>query len=158
MHAATAATTSGPQKVSSPFRDECAIAINIRAPATRIWTLLTHATDFPRWNSTVTAIEGTIALGHKLELRVPISNRTFTPTVIRFEPPTCMVWSDGFAPMFKGVRTFSLEQRTDGSTDFSMVEVFSGVMLPLIRRSLPDFAPVFEQYAKDLQHEAERQT
>ena len=46
--------------------------------------------------------------------------------------------------------------RQDGSTDFVMQEHFSGLMLPLVKRSLPDFRPVFERYAGDLQREAER--
>ena len=66
-----------------------------------------------------------------------------------------MVWSDGMAPMFKGVRTFTLDPRGDGTTTFTMEEVFSGVMLPMIRGSLPDFAPSFEAYAADLKREAE---
>jgi hypothetical protein len=32
------------------------------------------------------------------------------------------------------------------------------VMLPLIKGSLPDFGPSFEQYAADLKREAERRT
>ena len=36
-----------------------------------------------------------------------------------------------------------------------MVEVFSGVMLPMIKGSLPDFGPVFERYALDLKKAAE---
>ncbi len=59
------------------------------------------------------------------------------------------------APMFRGERTFTLTPRGDGTTEFSMVEVFSGVMLPMIKGSLPDFVPVFEQYARDLKREAE---
>ena len=58
-------------------------------------------------------------------------------------------------PMFRGERTFTLTPRGDGTTDFSMVEVFSGVMLPMIKGSLPDFVPVFEHYARDLKREAE---
>ena len=60
------------------------------------------------------------------------------------------------APMFRGVRTFNLVPRADGSTDFTMKEVLSGLMLPLIRGSLPDFGPSFEAYAADLKREAER--
>jgi hypothetical protein len=37
-----------------------------------------------------------------------------------------------------------------------MHESFAGVMLPMIRGSLPDFAPAFEAYAADLRREAER--
>ena len=59
------------------------------------------------------------------------------------------------APMFKGVRTFSLSPNADGSTEFAMKEEFSGLMLPLIKGSLPDFAPVFETYAEDLKRAAE---
>ena len=43
-----------------------------------------------------------------------------------------------------------------GLTDFSMAEVFAGLMLPMIKGSLPDFGPPFEQYASDLKSEAER--
>jgi hypothetical protein len=67
-----------------------------------------------------------------------------------------MVWSDGFAPMFRGVRTYTLTENADGTTGFSMREVFSGLMLPMIRGSLPDFGPPFEQFAADLKCEAER--
>jgi hypothetical protein len=66
-----------------------------------------------------------------------------------------MVWSDGAAPMFKGVRTFELTENADGTTDFSMVEVFTGLMLPMIKGTLPDFGPPFEQYATDLKRAAE---
>jgi len=44
----------------------------------------------------------------------------------------------------------------DGSTAFSMTEVLSGVMLPMIKSSLPDFGPSFETYAADLKREVER--
>jgi len=58
--------------------------------------------------------------------------------------------------VFKGVRTFELRARGDGSTDFTMAERFSGVILPLIRRSLPEFGPIFVRYANDLKRESER--
>ena len=57
--------------------------------------------------------------------------------------------------MFKGVRTYTFETK-NGGTDFSMSEVYTGLMLPMIAGSLPDFRPVFEQYAQDLKQEAER--
>jgi hypothetical protein len=139
------------------FRMQCGVSINIQAPRDKIWSLLTNAADFPRWNSTVQSIEGQIALGQKLRLRVPIApKRVFKVKVSAFEPGARMVWSDGAAPMFKGVRTFTLAPRDNGSVDFSMVEVFSGLMLPMIAGSLPDFAPSFEQYAADLKRAAEQ--
>jgi hypothetical protein len=138
------------------FRLAHGISAQIRAPAERIWSLLTNAAEFPRWNSTVTSIEGEIALGKKITLRVPSSPRAFTLTITELEPNKRMVWKSGAAPMFKGERTFLLVPLSDGSTEFCMDEVITGLMLPLIKGSLPDFQPIFERYAADLQREAEK--
>lgn len=137
------------------FRRSVRVAVEIDARADRIWALLTDADNMPRWNSTVTSIEGRVAAGERLSIRVPISTRTFPVTVDVFAPPSRLVWSDGNV-VFRGVRTFTLVPKVDGSTTFAMEEVFTGVMLPLIGLSLPDFKPVFEQYAADLKKEAER--
>ncbi len=148
--------TSKATKTGSTFRMDCAIRTTIRAKPEKIWPLLTTASEFPRWNSTVTSIEGEIAEGQTLKLRVPSApKRVFSPKVSRVEAGRSMIWSDGMAPMFKGVRTFTLTPNPDGSTDFAMKEEFSGLMLPLIKGSLPDFAPVFEAYAADLKRAAE---
>ena len=135
---------------------ECAIVATIQAPPDTIWTLLTDAAKFPTWNSTVTSIEGQIAEGQTLKIRVQSApERVFKPKVSGVEAARTMIWSDGMAPMFKGVRTFTLTPNVDGSTKFEMTERFSGLMLPMIKGSLPDFAPVFEAYAEDLKRAAE---
>jgi hypothetical protein len=134
----------------------CRVEVNIQATTYRIWKLLTDAPGFPRWNSTVTGIEGEIREGGKLRVRVPGTDRTFTPTVSGFVANERMTWTGGFAPMFKGVRIFELKPRDNGSTDFTMQESFSGLMLPLAKSSMPDFGPIFTIYANDLKREAER--
>src|SRR4051812_50210705 len=73
-------------QTSRMFRIECAAAIEIRATPQRIWSLLTNAADFPRWNSTVTRISGTIAEGERLALEVAAApGRTFRPRVTQVE-------------------------------------------------------------------------
>jgi hypothetical protein len=144
-------------KTQGAFRMDCSVRCDIAAPPARIWALLTDAAAFPTWNSTVTSLKGTIALGQQLELKVPLDpKRTFKPKVTRLEVNRAMEWSDGMAPMFKGVRQFVLTPKGDGVTEFAMTEVFSGVMLPLIKGSLPDFGPAFETYAADLKRAAEK--
>lgn len=145
-------------KSASTFRMDCSVCVTIQAAPERVWALLTDAAAFPRWNSTVTSIEGEIAEGQRLKLRVPSApGRVFKPKVSMVEPGRSMTWSDGMAPMFKGVRTFTLTPGREGTTEFLMKEEFSGCMLPMIKGSLPDFAPVFEQYAEDLRRAAEGQ-
>ena len=143
-------------KTHGIFSMTCRVTINIRADAQNVWKLLTNANDFPRWNSTVTQIEGEIREGERLRLHVPGTERTFTPRVSDVVSNQRMTWTGGFAPLFKGVRTFQLKPCDDGSTDFTMQERFSGLMLPLAKSSLPNFGPVFERYANDLKKEAEQ--
>jgi hypothetical protein len=141
---------------ASTFHMACAIRTTIQAKPEAIWSLLTDAAGFPRWNSTVTSVEGQIAEGQTLKLTVPTApERVFKPKVSGVKAARSMTWSDGMAPMFKGVRVFTLSPNADGSTEFSMTEEFSGLMLPMIKGSLPDFAPVFETYAADLKRAAE---
>ena len=92
----------------STFSLMCGVTIAIAARPERIWTLLTDGPDFPRWNSTVASVEGRIAEGQTLRLRVPGTERAFTPKVSGVVPNERMTWTGGFAPMFKGVRTFAL--------------------------------------------------
>lgn len=138
------------EKHEEKFSLRYAVKTVIAAPVEVIWSKLTDAPGFSKWNSTVDSIEGNIALGEKLKIRVPIApGRAFTPKVVELVPNERMVWRDGFYPMFQGTRTFTLT-RQGASTEFQMVEVFRGLMLPMIKGSLPDFGPVFDQYAADL--------
>jgi hypothetical protein len=138
------------------FSLTCRVEVSIQSSPERIWTLLTNAKDFPLWNSTVTTIDGEIRDGQRIRIHVPGTDRTFTPLISNVVPDAHMTWTGGFAPLFKGVRTFELTPRRDGSTTFVMQERFSGLMLPIAGRAMPDLGPVFERYAADLKREAER--
>ena len=144
------------QKTQSTFKMEYAAGTSLKAPPARVWAIMTEAADFPRWNSTVKSIEGQIAAGQTIKLVATVApERVFNLTIDEFTPNQRMVWSDGNA-LFKGVRRYTFEARPDGGTDFGMAEVYTGLMLPMIAGSLPDFRPVFEQYLADLKREAER--
>lgn len=149
-------TTSPALHERSTFRMKYSVAIDIAADPERIWSLLTDGPGMARWNSTIESIEGTIAEGNTITLKAKIApGREFKLKIGTMVPGRTMVWSDGFAPVFRGVRTFTLTQQPDGSTRFAMEEVLSGMMLPMIAGSLPDFGPAFEAYARDLKRASE---
>ena len=144
------------ESTRTTFRMSTQVTADIAAPRAAVWALLTDAAKQAAWNSTLSRISGTIAEGGKVELEAVASpGRTFKLKISDVVANERMTWSDGFAPMFRGVRTFQLSELPDGGTRFAMEEVFSGLMLPMIAPSLPAFAPIFETYAADLQRAAE---
>ncbi|MEM9190498.1 MAG: SRPBCC domain-containing protein [Myxococcota bacterium] len=143
------------RKERSTFRLEYRVSIAIEAPPDAVFRLLSDADGFARWNSTVESVEGRIAAGETIRLRAKVApDRVFKLKVAELEAPRRMVWADGFFPMFRGVRTYTLTPEAAG-TVFAMVEVFQGLMLPMIAGSLPDFGPPFEDFAADLKKAAE---
>jgi hypothetical protein len=128
----------------------------IAAPPETVWAILTDAPGYAGWDSGVQRAEGTIAPGEKIKV-VSEANpgRAFAVKVTTFEPAQAMTWSGGMPlGLFKGVRTFSLTP--DGATTrFSMREEYSGPLLPLIWRSMPDLGPSFQQFARGLKAKAE---
>ena len=124
----------------------------------KIWKLLTDARGFPAWNPTVDRVEGTIAPGETIKVFVKVNpGRAFPVKVVQFEPGRRMVWSGGMPlGLFKGERTYDLERAGDGPVRFRMREEYSGPMLPMIWRSIPDLGPSFREFALSLKSAAER--
>jgi hypothetical protein len=129
----------------------------IQAGPDAIWAILTDATSYPAWDSGIERVEGRIAPGEKLTV-VSKANpgRTFPVKVTEFVPGQRMTWAGGMPlGLFRGVRTFNLSP-AGGATRFAMREEYTGPLLPLIWRSMPDLGPSFEQFANGLKHRAEQ--
>lgn len=124
----------------------------IAAEPETIWGLLTDAPSYPTWNPAVLGIDGVIAPGERIKLTSTVNpKRVFKLTVTEFGPPHLMVWSDAMPlGLFKGVRTYRLTPQANGNTEFSMEEVFSGLLEPIISKSIPDMTESFEQFADGL--------
>jgi hypothetical protein len=136
---------------------EYSATTTIEASPEAIWEILTNASGYPEWDPGVDRIEGRIAPGEKVTAYTKQNpNRAFPATVSEFEPGRKMVWSGGMPlGLFKGVRTFTLKPQGNGSTEFTLREVFSGPLLPLIGRSIPDMTETFKQFAAGLKKRAE---
>lgn len=133
-------------------------AINIKASPETIWNILNDAPNYPSWDPGVIRIEGRIALGEKITVHTKLSpNRAFPVKVTEFVPGQRMTWTGGIPlGLFKGVRTFTLTPRSDGSMDFELREIFSGPLLRWIGRTIPDMTQSFNDFAAGLKKRAER--
>jgi len=122
----------------------------IQADPSIVWALLTNASDFSRWNSTIISIEGEIQLGGKIKLKSTLApDRTFKLKVKQMETAEKLVWGDAM-----GQRTYTLENQGD-TTLFTMTEKIGGLMFPLFASQIPPFDDAFEQFTADLKKEAE---
>ena len=128
----------------------------IKAPASTIWKILTDAKNYPAWDPGIHRLEGTIAQGQKITAYTKLSPRAFPVKVTEFVPDQQMTWTGGMPlGLFKGVRTFSLSPKGEGSIEFTLREEFSGPLLPLFAKTIPDLTKTFEAFVAGLKAHAE---
>ena len=127
----------------------------IAAEPAAIWAVLTDPARIVAGGLGVVRLEGIIAAGQKIRLESAVApGRIFTLTVAEASAPQKMVWTSGAPLIFNGRRTFTLTAKP-GGTEFCMAEVYRGLMLPLIWRSMPDMQPGFELFADGLKRVVE---
>ncbi len=132
--------------------------VSIKSSPSTIWALLTDASAYPSWNTSVERVEGHIAPGSRLVVYAKVSpGRGFPVRVAKLEPERRMVWRGGMPIgfLFKGVRTFTLTPAADGAVSFDMHEVFSGVLSGPMRKVIPNLQPAFDEFAACLKTRAE---
>ena len=130
----------------------------INATPERIWAILGDGAHYPDWDSGVLRVEGKIALGETIKVVSGAApGRTFPVKVSELDPNRSMTWSGGMPlGLFKGVRTFTLTPASDGTTHFQVREEYTGPLLSIMWRSMPDLGPSFAQFAAGLKRRAEQ--
>ena len=132
------------------FSRETTVSVNIAANPSIVWALLTHAPDFPRWNSTVVSLTGEIKEGGAIELKSTLdAKRVFKLKVKELIPEKRLVWGDAM-----GSRVYTLDKNAGGIL-FTMSEKIGGPLFPLFAGMIPSFDESFNQFAADLKKEAE---
>jgi hypothetical protein len=130
----------------------------IQASKEKIWSILTDAPNYPEWDPWMMRIEGTIAPGAKLIAYNKISpGQAFPASVTEFIPGQRMAWTGGMPfGLFKGVRSFTLTPKGDGRIEFTLQEEFTGPLLGMIWKSIPDQTQAFQDFVAGLKQRAEQ--
>ena len=128
----------------------------IAASPDDVWAVLVDGASWPTWDSGVEGVQGSIAEGQKITVRSSAApGRAFPVKVTAFEPFRRLVFSGGMPlGLFRGERTYTLTPQ-DGGTHFRMREEYTGPLLGLIWRSMPDLQPSFDQFAAGLKKRVE---
>jgi hypothetical protein len=140
---------------------ELRASIDVDAPAGAVWAVLADLAAYPEWNPFIVRADGEVAVGATLTLAMqPVGARrtTVRPTVLAVEPGRRLRWRGvlGLATLFAADHTFTLDDRP-GGVRLTQAEVFSGLLVPLLARSLKSHTlPAFEAMNRALKQRVER--
>ena len=123
------------------FTEDLRSQVDIDASPEEVWGILTTFGAFPEWNPFIVSIQGEPAVGERLRARLqPPGGRgiTLKPKVTAAEPGQTFAWLGrlGVPGVFDGAHRFELEPLAGGRTRLVQSEHFSGVLVPMVRRSL----------------------
>jgi hypothetical protein len=130
----------------------------IAASPQRVWAVLTDGDAYRHWNPEIIAVDGPITLGAKITARVRLGDgavRSVTQRVIALEAPRLMEWVGGLPlGLFVGRRTFTLTP-VSGGVEFRMHLHMSGLLAPMILKSVGDRQPEIDGFSAALKSRAE---
>ena len=130
---------------------------SIQAAPETIWKILTDASGYPTWDASMDHIEGRLALGETVKFFTKLSDQAFPVKVTAFEPNRKLVLTGGLPlGLFKSERTHTLTPGKDGTTMFQTEEIFSGLLLPIFGRNIPDLTENFRNFVAALKKQSEK--
>ncbi len=135
--------------------------ININASPEIVWDTLMDFESYADWNPFVVSIEGEAKVGSKLKARIepPVGKgMTFKPTVTAVEQGRYFEWlgSLGVRGVMDGRHQFRIEP-VSGGTRFTQSEEFTGLLVPLLSKTLDKGTPAgFEAMNQAIKERAEK--
>jgi hypothetical protein len=115
--------------------------IEINASSEKVWNLLSGISRYPEWNPFIRQIQGELKAGQRLTVFLQPSGTRgmeFKPVVLKVEPNREMRWLGRLLlpGLFDGEHIFQIEPLGVGRVRFHQREIFSGVLVPLLKKFL----------------------
>lgn len=111
--------------------------IEIAAPPTKVWSILTDFEDWKNWNPIINQASGAASLGSQLSMTMRGEDGKdgpkYMPIVTNFEEPKFFRWRAKMMAEFllTNDKVFELE-KTGSGTRLIHKELFSGMMVPIM--------------------------
>ena len=134
--------------------------IEINAPISRVWMLLTDFAAMPAWNPVIKSISGTLTPGARLSVHIAppgTSGMRFKPTILSVRRERELRWLGHLflAGIFDGEHYFLLEPRGACRTRLTQGEKFSGFLVGLLSGTLSSTEAGFKAMNTALKQQAE---
>lgn len=135
--------------------------IIINASADKVWKILTDFRSYPDWNPFVRQLKGEVRVGKRIEAVLQPPNQkemVFKPRVIKLVPRREFRWHGmlGIRGLFDGEHIFEVHPAAPQKVRFVQREIFRGVLVPVILRSIEQNTRAgFEQMNQALKERCE---
>jgi len=113
--------------------------IEIAAPSSHVWRVLTDFAAYPTWNPFLRHLDGSPTVGERLTARIEPPDgmgMTLRPTVLAAEPERELRWLGHLLipGLFDGEHGFHIEPLGPDRVRFVQEERFTGLLAPLVLR------------------------
>jgi hypothetical protein len=108
--------------------------IEIAAPASRVWALLSDFAGYPKWNPSIARLEGRAEPGARLRLGARLAGVItvpLRPVLLTFDPDRELAWSGGMTLLMAGAHRFAIQQVTADRVLLIHDENFTGWLAPI---------------------------
>jgi hypothetical protein len=135
--------------------------IEIDAPPSRVWALLTDFAQMPAWNPFIKSISGSLTQGAQLSVYITLPGKPgmrFKPTVQSIRPERELRWLGHllFAGIFDGEHYFLLEPIGESRTKLRHGEKLSGLLVGPLSGQLSAVEAGFKAMNAALKQQAEQ--
>ncbi len=142
------------------FRKEIRNEIKIEAPAEAVWKALTDFESFRDWNPFMRPVVGTASVGAELRVQIrPPGGRAmaFRPKVTVAAANRELRWKGRLwiPGLFDGEHIFEIEPLGPGRVKLVQREVFSGLLVPFLAKSIDQTQLGFEEMNRALKERVE---
>jgi len=115
--------------------------IEIAATPDSVWNILMDFPSYGRWNPFIRSLEGAARVGERLKVLIEPPGRRamrFRPTVLAVEAAREFRWKGELVVrgLFDGEHFFVLERTANGNVLLRQGEIFSGLLVPLLKKSV----------------------
>lgn len=127
----------------------------IDAPAELVWRVVSDLPRYEQWNPFIVRAEGDLRTGARLDITIkapglrPVS---FRPRILDLEPGRLVRWKGQLwiPGLFDGRHALSVEDLGEGRSRFTTHEDVSGVLTPLLTKTMRASQQGFEEMAAAL--------
>ncbi len=120
-----------------------------------MWDVITDEGNLTVWASGITEIRGEIRNGGTIRIRTTSGGKRTFRLRVEQRPGELMTWTGGMPlGLFTGVRTFTLTPQGT-MTHFKVREEFTGPLVPVIWKRMPDMQSTFIDFVNAVKGRAE---